>query len=65
MVPRLWAKAMALAASFIGNVREISGVGSTLPERSRAIALANGPQREPTKVISLTTMGQVSTDAAP
>ena len=29
------------------------------------MALAKGPQREPTTVISLTTMGQVSTGAAP
>src|SRR5208337_3691197 len=56
---------MAWGASCSGKVREMSGMGSTLPERSSAMALAKGPQREPTTVISFTTMGQVSTGAAP
>src|SRR5208337_4300530 len=55
----------ACGASCSGKVREMSGMGSTLPERSSAMALAKGPQREPTTVISFTTMGQVSTGAAP
>ena len=65
MTPVRCAKAMALFASASGNVRVINGVGSTSPERSKAIALANGPHREPTTVISFTTIGQVSTGAAP
>ena len=41
------------------------GRGSTSFARSRAMAFANGPQREPSTVISFTTMGQDSMGAAP
>src|SRR6516162_2761241 len=60
-----WAWKIAWDTSFSGNICEMSGVGSTLPERNSAMALAKGPQREPTTVISLTTIGQVFTGAAP
>ncbi len=65
MTPACWAKAIAFCASASGNVRVINRVGSTSRESSNAIALANGPHREPTTVISFTTIGQVSTGAAP
>ena len=65
MTPSRRAKAMAFCAFASGNVRVINGAGSTSPERSKAIALPNGPHREPTTVISFTTIGQVSTGAVP
>ena len=43
----------------------MSGCGSTLPDRSNKSAGVKGPQREPMIVSSFTTMGQVSTLAAP
>src|SRR5579864_794757 len=58
--PFCCANFMALLASESGNVRVMSGRGSTSFARSRAIAFANGPQREPSMVISFTTMGQDS-----
>src|SRR5467141_62764 len=65
ITPDFCANAMAAGASKRGNVHAMSGVGSIFPERRSAIALANGPHRDPTTVISLTTIGQVSTGAAP
>ena len=63
--PGFCACATAPGASASGNVPVISGRGSTLPDRNKAIAFSNGPQRDPTTLISFTTMGQVSTGAAP
>src|SRR6266849_1402320 len=55
---------MALSALAKGKIWVMSAVGSTFPERSRAMALAKGPHREPTTVISFTTIGHVSTGPA-
>src|SRR6266576_1751325 len=60
ITPGLWANAIASCASASGNARVTSGLGSTFPERSRAIALSKGPHREPTTLISFTTIGHVS-----
>src|SRR5229473_3547174 len=65
ITPGFCANAMAAGASKRGNVCVMSGAGSTFPERRSAIALAKGPQRDPITVISLTTIGHVSTGAAP
>src|SRR2546429_6718341 len=65
ITPGLWANAIASCASASGNARVTSGLGSTFPERSRAIALSKGPHREPTTLISFTTIGHVATGAAP
>src|SRR5258708_19222665 len=64
ITPGCCGNAMAAVACLRGNVRVMSGVGSTFPERRSAIPLAKGPQREPTIVISLTTMGHLSTRTA-
>src|SRR6185369_7590752 len=55
ITPDFCAKAIAAEASDSGNVHVISGRGSTLPDFSNAMALSNGPQREPMTFNSLTT----------
>src|SRR5260370_19521902 len=65
ITPGFCANAIAAGASKRGNVRVTSGAGSIFPERRSAIALAKGPHRDPTTVISLTTIGHVSTGAGP
>jgi len=65
VTPGFCANTMAVGASKRGKLRVMSGVGAILPARRRAIALANGPQRDPTTVISFTTIGHVSTGEVP
>src|SRR5437867_3375988 len=60
ITPGSCAKAIAVEASSNGNVRVISGRGSILRERNSAMALLKGPQRDPTRLSSFTTIGHVS-----
>src|ERR1700730_13139035 len=52
---------IAAGALLSGNVWVMRGRGSTFLERSKTMAFAKGPHRDPTSVISFTTSGPVST----